>query len=244
MLLFLILQTSKYDYNIGIRRFAELTAKEIEELRQKNIKELDVTNYESPYAMGTGIIISPDNIKVNIDYKLKSSDIQENEFPFYFFPEKENSDGKLTQTYITFGGEYGVFGVLKGEVELGIVSSSNGRVNPYITLNGGAGLGAAAEASIKGGVKETKGRENPHSLSGIDRNLEMKAEVLTPWQTYSFDGKINRDKEYGLGIGGSGTGSGSLTIVIPSIKDISEFSTSLFIDSEKGSRQQNAEIPR
>ena len=62
----------------------------------------------------------------------------------------------------------------------------------------------------------------------------MKAEVLTPWQTYSFDGKINRDKENGLGIGGSGTGSGSLTIVIPSIKDISEFSTSLFIDSEKG----------
>ena len=220
----------EYDYNTGLASIN----KQAEKLRQGAIKELDVTNYESPYAMGTGIIISPDNIKVNIDYKLKSSDIQENEFPFYFFPEKENSDGKLTQTYITFGGEYGVFGILKGEVELGIVSSSNGRVNPYITLNGGAGLGAAAEASIKGGVKETKGRENPHSLSGIDRNLEMKAEVLTPWQTYSFDGKINRDKEYGIGIGGSGTGSGSLTIVIPSIKDISEFSTSLFIDSEKG----------
>ena len=52
MLLFLIFQTSKYDYNVGIRQFAELTAKEIEELRQKNIKELDVTNYDSPYAMG------------------------------------------------------------------------------------------------------------------------------------------------------------------------------------------------
>ena len=33
---------------------------------------------------------------------------------------------------------------------------------------------------------------------------------------------------------GGYTYSGSLTIVIPSIKDISEFSTSLFIDSEKG----------
>ena len=40
----MIFQTSKYDYNIGIRRFAELTAKEIEELRQKNIKEFDVNS--------------------------------------------------------------------------------------------------------------------------------------------------------------------------------------------------------
>ena len=45
----MIFQTSKYDYNIGIRRFAELTAKEIEELRQKNIKEFDV-NSRIPYS--------------------------------------------------------------------------------------------------------------------------------------------------------------------------------------------------
>ena len=51
-------ELSKYDYNIGIRRYAELTAKEIEELRKKNIKELDVTNYDSPYVMGSGVIIS------------------------------------------------------------------------------------------------------------------------------------------------------------------------------------------
>ena len=76
----MIFQTSKYDYNIGIRRYAELTAKEIEELRQKNIKELDVTNYDSPYAMGSGVIISAKNIKVNTEYSgLTSKELKEND---------------------------------------------------------------------------------------------------------------------------------------------------------------------
>ena len=225
----------EFDYEKGLAELKGILSNIGEELRQEKVRELDVTNYESPYAMGSRVIISPENIKVNVDYKLKSSDIQVNEFlPFYFFPEKVKSDGKLTQTYITFGGETGVLGILKGEVELGIVSSSSGRVNPYITLNGGVGLGAAVEVPIKAGVKETKGQENPHSLSGIDKHLEMKADILTPWQVYSFNGSYDRDKEYGIGIGASGTGSGSLTIVIPSIKDISEFSVNLFIDSEKG----------
>ena len=62
----------EYDYNTGLTELNNSINKEAEKLRQGAIKELDVTNYESPYAMGTGIIISPDNIKVNIDYKLKA----------------------------------------------------------------------------------------------------------------------------------------------------------------------------
>ena len=224
----------EYDYNTGLTELNNSINKEAEKLRQETIKGLDVTNYESPYAMGSGITISTDNIKVNIDYKLKSSEYQENHlFPFYFFPEKENGDGKLTQNYIKFGGEYGIGGTLTGEIEIGLVSSSNGRVNPYITINGGVGKGISAEIPIKFGVNEIKGRENPHSLSGIDSSVEGGLEITTPWRGFSW---INGDafwrKEMGLSIGGSVSGTGSLTLVIPSFKDIGEFAGDLFKESD------------
>jgi hypothetical protein len=72
-------ELSEYDYAEANKKYNSIIQKEAEKLRQESVKGLDVTNYDSPYAMGSGIIISPGNIKVNTDYTgLTSKELKEN----------------------------------------------------------------------------------------------------------------------------------------------------------------------
>jgi hypothetical protein len=72
-------ELSEYDYTEANKKYNSIIQREAEKLRQEAIKGLDVTNYDSPYAMGSGIVISPDNIKVNTDYTgLTSKELKEN----------------------------------------------------------------------------------------------------------------------------------------------------------------------
>ena len=222
----------EYDYNTGLASINE----QAEKLRQGAIKELDVTNYESPYAMGSGVIISTNNIRVNVDYSLKSSDAPTIKvLPFYFFPEEEKESGKLTQTYIKFGGEYGFGGTILGEIEIGLISNNKGNVNPYITLNGGLGKGISAEFPVKFGTNEINGKENNHSISGLDFKTEVELSVTTPWRTfYSTNGVGAWNDEKGLAAGASFISKGNLTIVIPTFKESGDYISNLFYNTEQG----------